>query len=95
MFPIRVAEGSSAKVLCNVVHGKRPVEFKWLINAHPLEETLDKKIAIQDDFSMLTLSNIKATDAGNYTCIAKNTVGKTKHSANLVVEGKSQNILIL
>ncbi|GIY09045.1 contactin-4 [Caerostris extrusa] len=44
-FPPRLSEGSSAKVLCNILH-----------------------------------------DSGNYTCNAENSVGKSSHTAHLVVE---------
>lgn len=95
MFPLRLSEGSKAKVLCHVVHGKRPVEFKWLKNGQKLPTDLENAhVNVQDDFSMLTISDIKASDAGTYTCVVKNTVGSTNHSASLVVEGNFEISLV-
>lgn len=89
IFPTRLSEGAKAKVLCHIVHGKRPVEFQWLKNGHEISKKFDEtQITIQEDFSMLTISNIKASDAGNYTCVVKNSVGTASHSSNLIVEGE-------
>ncbi|GFY47205.1 titin [Trichonephila inaurata madagascariensis] len=86
MFPTRLSEGSSAKILCNIFHGKRPVDFQWLKNGKTLQPSKHTEITKQDDFSMLIVNKIKAKDAGNYSCIVKNSVGTSSHTANLVVE---------
>ncbi|GIY67330.1 titin [Caerostris darwini] len=85
-FPPRLSEGASAKVLCNILHGKRPVVFQWLKDGNFLQETKHTEITKHDDFSMLNVNNIKSKDSGNYTCIAENSVGKSSHTAHLVVE---------
>ncbi|GBL76502.1 Down syndrome cell adhesion molecule [Araneus ventricosus] len=85
-FLSRQSEGSSAKVLCNIMHGKRPIEFYWLKDGKILQGSKHVDISKHDDFSMLTVNNIKADDAGNYTCNAKNSGGESSHTAYLVVE---------
>ncbi|GFS52415.1 titin [Trichonephila inaurata madagascariensis] len=85
-FPNRFSEGSSAKALCNIVHGKRPIEFHWLKNGKSLKGTKNMEILTQNDYSMLTISDVKSKDAGNYTCNVKNSVGIASHTAYLIVE---------
>lgn len=92
MFPRRLSEGSKAKVLCHVVHGKMPVEFKWLKNGNVISENLeDVQISAQDDSSLLIIDNIRSSDGGTYTCLVKNSAGTSNHSSNLIVEGELQN----
>ncbi|GFT72647.1 titin [Nephila pilipes] len=86
IFPTRLSEGSSAKILCNILHGKRPVDFQWLKDGKILQPTRHTEISKHDDFSMLTVNKIKAKDAGNYSCNVKNSIGTSSHTAILVVE---------
>ncbi|GFY66508.1 titin [Trichonephila inaurata madagascariensis] len=69
-----------------IVHGKRPIEFHWLKNGKSLKGTKNMEILTQNDYSMLTISDVKSKDAGNYTCNVKNSVGIASHTAYLIVE---------
>ncbi|KAG8178103.1 hypothetical protein JTE90_017451 [Oedothorax gibbosus] len=87
IFPPRLSEGASIKVICNIVHGKKPVDLQWFKDGTALQEKKDhKQISKQEDFSILTMSNIRSDDAGNYTCKAKNVIGASRFTAKLVVE---------
>ncbi|XP_071041345.1 cell adhesion molecule Dscam1 [Parasteatoda tepidariorum] len=87
-FPPRLSEGQSAKVLCNILQGKRPISFEWLRNGEKISEK--NKISNQGDFSVLIVNNIGSDDGGNYTCIASNEEGAARHSAQLTVEASPQ-----
>lgn len=45
------------------------------------------KVVSDDETSMLKISNVKVADAGNYSCVAKNSQSEARVAAWLAVEG--------
>lgn len=77
-----------ASVSCIVSGGDLPINFIWLLNRAPIEpyngiviEKRGKRI------SALTIESLKASNMGNYSCIAENPGGTVEYTAELVVNG--------
>ena len=61
--------------------------FKLFQDGKPLEESPRRKLISEDDNFTLLVYEVKPEDAGNYACVAVNTVGKATCTATLNVEG--------
>nr|XP_046910785.1 Down syndrome cell adhesion molecule homolog isoform X4 [Dermatophagoides farinae] len=64
-------------VNCNSFSGVAPLKFFWTKNGHSIPQSSDSriKIDVDDDFSTITIKNIKIDDAGNYSCTVQNRFG--------------------
>lgn len=83
-----VHEGDYVQVNCLVAGGDLPIEIKWKLNDVDVQK-LKNGITTTNGkrSSMLTVESITYTEAGNYTCIAKNRAGESAHLAELQVNG--------
>lgn len=75
-------------ITCSVIKGDSPIEINWKFNNHTL--TTNDGVLITrggQRASLLSIESIRSRHAGVYTCIAKNTAGTVKHSAELLVNG--------
>ena len=61
--------------------------FYLFQDGKPLEESPRRKLISEDDNFTLLVYEVKPEDAGNYACVAVNTVGKATCTATLNVEG--------
>ncbi|KAL1383367.1 hypothetical protein pipiens_013159 [Culex pipiens pipiens] len=76
--------GSSAKTMCAVTSGDSPMDVYWLKNGQRLDDSYAKRL---DEFSsFLSFRLVTISDAGNYTCRAKNRAGTTEYTSQLVVK---------
>ncbi|XP_053683718.1 cell adhesion molecule Dscam2 [Sabethes cyaneus] len=85
-FEEEIDSEESVQVTCHVSKGDLPVEITWLFNSKPLRN--DRGVIIQHSgrrVSTLTLESIRAYNAGNYSCVAKNVAGSVEQSAELIV----------
>lgn len=78
--------------MCTISSGKPPFQFDWLKNAIPLEKNERVNLVTTEDFSTLTLRGLRAEDAANYTCIAKNREGMDAFTARLKMNCESSLI---
>lgn len=77
--------GSSAKTMCAVTSGDSPMDVFWLKNGQRLDDSYAKRL---DEFSsFLSFRLVTISDAGNYTCVARNRAGTTEYTSALVVKG--------
>lgn len=79
-----------ATVQCAVISGDTPIMFQWLHNGALIPRNNDHGIVIHNSgrrISTLTLESIRAFNAGNYSCLARNQAGSSEQSAELVVIG--------
>ncbi|GIY43235.1 titin [Caerostris extrusa] len=68
--------GLRTGVICIVVDGDPPFDFKWLKNGIPVQEKTGLSIRLVDEFtSMLTIKSLEADSNGNYTCRVSNSAG--------------------
>lgn len=78
--------GDAANFMCSVIRGQTPLTFKWYKNGKLIDKS--SKEATNDKFSALVIDPVKATSAGNYTCVASNSFGSSSYSSLLVVKCK-------
>ncbi|KAK8775970.1 hypothetical protein V5799_030684 [Amblyomma americanum] len=85
-FRKTIKPGENARTTCLVEAGDAPMTFSWLRNG--MDATLTKNVHVntQADFSILNVSPVDATSAGNFTCIVKNKAGFDSFTAYLDVE---------
>lgn len=59
--------------------------FSWLKN----DVLLEKDIHVN-----YTLSRVKLSDAGNYTCVVKNDFGSIQHKFHVDIYGKHHSMIV-
>lgn len=60
-------------------------EILWYKDANPVEPSVT--VGIFNDGTELRISNIRAEDIGDYTCIARNGEGQVSHTARVIIAG--------
>ncbi|GFT08375.1 titin [Nephila pilipes] len=83
-------EGLRTAVICVIVDGDRPFDFKWFKDADPLlQEKGHFSIQIINEFtSILNIERLNAESNGNYTCRVTNSVGSDEKSDVLMMKGE-------
>lgn len=70
--------------MCSVIRGQTPLTFKWFKDGNLIGKSTKKNT--NDKFSTLVIDPVKATSAGNYTCVVSNALGSSSYSSVLVVK---------
>ena len=76
-------------VPCNVVAGNPPPTVIWYHRGERLYPSISPRLTLLPDGNLAVVGAV-LTDAGNYTCVAKNVVGNDTRSTNLRVHGMPQ-----
>lgn len=77
--------GGSAKTMCTVTTGDSPLDIYWLKDGRKFDSSNIRRL---DEYSsILSIRLVTISDAGNYTCVAKNRAGVTEFTGQLVVKG--------
>lgn len=77
--------GSSAKTMCTVTSGDSPIDLYWMKDGRKLDASIIRRI---DEYSsIVSIRLVTISDAGNYTCVAKNGAGMAQFTSPLVVKG--------
>lgn len=80
--------GDSASVTCLILSGDLPIDIEWLFNDYPINSYSGVTVVKGGKkISMLTIESVTGRNAGNYTCMAKNSAAAVSHSAQLIVNG--------
>ncbi|XP_071041659.1 cell adhesion molecule Dscam1 isoform X4 [Parasteatoda tepidariorum] len=88
-FEDNVQESDIVSVTCFAVSSKKPLTFDWLKNGETIGKSFRNiRIDNNEDYSILILNNVTQRNAGNYTCLVKNDVGSSKHTASLYIKVK-------
>lgn len=90
---IRVIEGDRATLDCNV-EAKPLAQITWLRAGRPLDLAAQNFILSPRGHRLMILS-AKRTDAGSYSCVAKNAAGENEASFTVTVLGKFMQIYIV
>lgn len=82
-----VHEGDYVQVNCLVAGGDLPIDIKWMLNDVDVQKMNGITSSNGKRSSMLTIESVTYSEAGNYTCVAKNRAGESAHLAELLVNG--------
>jgi Immunoglobulin I-set domain len=85
-----VNAGDMTAVQCTVVKGDSPIHIVWLFNGTELKS--GEGVAVMTSgtrLSSLSIEAVRAENAGEYTCLARNAAGASNHTAYLHVNGIS------
>lgn len=83
---LSVRAGKSARFSCGLARGGEAT-FIWTKEGQMISNSERFKILSDSESSLLTVRMATPSDAGTYTCIAKNLVSEDRVSANLKVDG--------
>ena len=91
-FPKNLTRGKRLRVICTVTEGDLPLEVEWWKDGLKIEEAFGQfgvQVRRIDEYtSLLAISFLETTHAGNYSCLAKNSVASFARSATLTIRGK-------
>ena len=100
-FPKNLTRGKRLRILCTVTEGDLPIEVEWWKDglkiggsqSHESPNSQFPGLGIQvrriDEFtSLLAISFLETTHAGNYSCVASNSVASYLRSATLTIRGE-------
>ena len=88
--PCLVKEGEKAELTCQVT-GEPAPQLTWMLNGEPLTIEGRYTVVERDGFQVLQVDNVVASDIGEYTVTAKNSMGEASCSADMTVEGKLES----
>ena len=91
-------QGDSVSVACSVLKGDMPMDIMWAFGGEPVRPTADQAITvnrINKHLSTLSIDNVAARHAGEYTCTASNVAGSVSRSTILTINGTPLMILSL
>lgn len=63
------------------------MEITWLHDGQEIQEENGATFNSNKRTSALTIESVAAYNAGNYTCLAKNSAGVDKYTIELIVNG--------
>lgn len=73
---------------CTVNKGDLPIDIYWERNGHKLFTNDGIVISKSNQrISVLSIESVRDRHSGNYTCVAANSAGVYRHSAQLFVNG--------
>ena len=77
--------GAFANLQCIVSSGDTPITISWSFPGHQHESYGISTVKVAERVSLLTINEVRAEHAGNYTCIAKNQAGSVSRTAELLI----------
>ncbi|GIY02413.1 titin, partial [Caerostris extrusa] len=87
-FSGELNQGLRTAVMCVIIDGDRPFDFRWFKDGDLLQEKDHFSIQLINEFtSILTIERLNADSNGNYTCRVTNSVGVDEKSDVLTMKG--------
>ncbi|KAM7308571.1 hypothetical protein ISCGN_012205 [Ixodes scapularis] len=86
MFPPTVKPGSRVSAVCSTTSGGSQVTLSWLKDGKDIGNTRNVVVDTKRVLSNILIEPVEISNAGNYTCIAKNRAGFDSFTAFLDVQ---------
>lgn len=87
--------GELVSVSCSISGGDLPVKMSWHFNGDPVSDNPDLQDVILEMRGQriynLVIESVSAKHIGNYSCTTNNIAGRTDFTAELFVNGLSNN----
>lgn len=80
-----VHPGQNAFINCTTT-GEKPISIEWL----PIGRNMPSSVYTRDGY--IRFNNIQLQDAGRYLCRASNNAGVAEATADVIVEGKPEDL---
>ncbi|XP_076169272.1 neural cell adhesion molecule fasciclin 2 isoform X2 [Ptiloglossa arizonensis] len=92
--PVDIIEGENESIQCKA-HGKPPPKFTWVKSLTQQDLSNADGFGVDPDTGVLTITNVKREDAGEYECTATNAAGtaSTNIRVNVIVKPKIMEFL--
>ncbi|GFU50497.1 titin [Nephila pilipes] len=90
IFPQKIREGESTKVMCTINSEDKTFTFKWLKDGIHIKDSNRIEISVLTDVSLLKIKSVSTQDSGNYTCIASSQQNTLNYTTTLLVEAPVQ-----
>ncbi|XP_039278694.1 protein amalgam [Nilaparvata lugens] len=74
---VHSGEGYEAQLVC-IVHGEPQPSTVWYQDSFTLEPTERRTMDSRGNKHTLTIRNVQSSDFGNYSCVAENSLGKSR-----------------
>ncbi|GIY15759.1 titin [Caerostris darwini] len=94
-FSGELSMGLRTAIVCVVVDGDPPFDFRWLKNGIQMKETGELSIKVDEFSSMLTIKSLDAESNGNYTCRVSNSAGRDEKSDVLNIKVTNTSLILL
>ncbi|KAH6928692.1 hypothetical protein HPB50_018635 [Hyalomma asiaticum] len=85
-FPGSVKPGSRISAMCWTTSGSHQVTMSWLKDGNDLSTAKNVFVETKRGLSTILIEPVEVSNAGNYTCIAKNRAGFDSYTAVLDVQ---------
>ncbi|XP_077487055.1 cell adhesion molecule Dscam1-like isoform X7 [Amblyomma americanum] len=85
-FPGSVKPGSRASATCFTTSGTHQVTMSWLKDGNDISAVKNVFVETKRGVSLILIEPVEVSNAGNYTCIAKNRAGFDSYTAVLDVQ---------
>ncbi|XP_065296212.1 cell adhesion molecule Dscam1-like isoform X5 [Dermacentor albipictus] len=85
-FPGSVKPGSRISAMCLATSGTHQVTMSWLKDGNDLSSAKNVFVETKRGLSTILIEPVEVSNAGNYTCIAKNRAGFDSYTAVLDVQ---------
>src|SRR5207244_4126549 len=82
--------GNPVQVQCFVSVGDLPLDILWLVEGEQVQAHREGITVTKLGYrsSILMIDSLQAAHSGNYTCLARNPVGASNYTAQLMVLGR-------
>lgn len=86
IFPPTIKPGSRVSAMCSTTSGGSQVTFSWLKDGREIANAKNVLVDTKRGASFIIVEPVEISNAGNYTCIAKNRAGFDSFTAYLDVQ---------
>ena len=89
---INTKTSTKVLILCTISQGAPPFRIEWMKDDKVIQSDDHTRIKQDDEYSTLSIKSTRESDAGNYTCQAKNSYGSHSFTTRLTIQGKESKV---